>query len=60
MLGAIGALLIHAAAFYAALATVVETCTMGAADSLAIGPVISVPLYLLGFALLVLRPLTGC
>jgi len=57
MLGAVGALLIYVAAFYAVLATIAETCTMGAADSLVAGPIVSIPLYLVGFALLVLRPL---
>jgi hypothetical protein len=54
---ALGALLVYFAAIFAVLATSMTTCTMGAADSLLVGAIFSVPLYFLGFDLLILRPM---
>jgi hypothetical protein len=57
VVGVIGGLLVHIAALYVVLGPVMETCTMGAADSLMIGPFLCIPLYVLGFTLLIISPL---
>ncbi|HEY0325338.1 MAG TPA: hypothetical protein VGC46_05095 [Allosphingosinicella sp.] len=55
VLAGAGTTLVALGGINAALALTVETCTQGSADSLA-AVVITLPLYLVGFALLTLRP----
>lgn len=53
----LGVILVTLAAFSSYGATFIETCTQGAADSLGAGPILSIPLYIAGFALLIRYPL---
>jgi len=52
-----GVILITLAAFNGVMATVAETCTMNAADTMLAG-FLNLPLYVLGFAAIVVFPLS--